>query len=94
MAFSGILHLDGSDDDELLLLQVHGLGLHLGELLVEVKQVPVIHRSCVLPSWVARREQLPLLDGLDLHGDSSLLLGVEGSEVASIIWNSNSCRII
>ena len=89
MGFSCILHLDVGDDDELLLLQVHVLSLHPGELLVEVKQVPVLHRSCVLPSWIVRHEQLPLLDGLDvLHGDGSLLLGVEGSAVASIIWNS------
>ena len=46
MGFSGILHLDGSDDDELLLLQVHGLGLHLGELLVEVEQVPSSSKLC------------------------------------------------
>ena len=44
-------------------------------------------------------EQLPLLDGLDLHGDSSLLLGVEGSEVASIsgtailAGSSESCAV-
>ena len=63
-------------------------GLHPGVLIVEVEQVPVSSQLYPTFPWSGAHEQLPLLGVLDLHGVGSLLLGVEGPEVASIIWNS------
>ena len=48
--------------------------LHPGELLVEVEQVPGSSQLYPTFPWSGAHEQLPLLVGLDLHGDVSLLL--------------------